>query len=262
MKNTLRLSLLSLLSISLIPAAYAMETITSQTATSTNPEVISLVAKVAALQLDPTNTALLLVDPQFDFVENGSLQVPNSGIDYQETTCAVTKELKKTYTVRISRDFHPENHMSFHTNNPGAAVFTTVKKTIKMANGEDKEIDQVVWPKHCVQGTHGAQFFGDLETLADDVTEKGTDANVDSYSAFKDGSEKETGLDAKLKAAGTINLLVAGIATDVCVEWTVNDAVAKGYKVYLLKSLCRGVYADKSEEAIARMAEKGVTIVE
>lgn len=248
MKNSLRLGLLSLATL-LAPAA------------SANNVAAQLAAKIAALELSKANTAVLIVDIQGDFTQarNGSLAVANTGSDYIEQAQATVDALKaQGYTIYASQDYHPANHMSFVSNNPGSQAFTVVKKMITKADGTQVEIDQVMWPVHCVQGTPGAD---NLINGIDDNTQKGTNSDVDSYSALYDGGDHPTGLSAKLKDAGIENLITFGIATDVCVNATVQDALGDKFNVYLVEPLCRGVFPEASAAAIESMRANGVTII-
>lgn len=246
MKNTLKVGVLTLAAL-------------LASAASANNMAAQLAAKITALNLNPAKTAVLIIDIQKDFVEGGSLAVGNTGKDYLDNAQETTTALKQHgYTIYASQDYHPANHMSFVSNNPGSQAFTTVKKTITQADGTQVEIDQVMWPVHCVQGTEGSQ---NLINGIDDNTQKGTNPNVDSYSALYDGGKNPTGLSAKLKASGIENLITYGIATDVCVNATVQDALSDGFNVYLVEPLCRGVFPEPSAQAVAAMQENGATII-
>lgn len=73
----------------------------------------------------PARAALLIIDVQNDFAEEGgSLRIPN-GLE----VIPVCNELRQMFswdTVVLTQDWHPENHMSFFDNN-GAKVFSTKK---------------------------------------------------------------------------------------------------------------------------------------
>jgi len=44
---------------------------------------------------------------------------------------------------------------------------------------------QVLWPDHCIQGGHGAEFHSDLNVdAAHMIVRKGFRPQIDSYSAF------------------------------------------------------------------------------
>ena len=52
---------------------------------------------------------------------------------------------------------------------------------------------------------------------------------------------------------------VCGIATDYCVRATALDAVRAGFGTRLLPGLCAGVAPDRTEAALAELAEAGVS---
>jgi nicotinamidase/pyrazinamidase len=88
------------------------------------------------------------------------------------------------------------------------------------------------------------------------------DPQYDSYSGFQDDGGKKTVLDELLKKDGIGKLVVYGIATDYCVRATSLDGVAAGYKVVLIKNLCRGVAPDTSQKAIEAMKAKGIVVLD
>jgi nicotinamidase/pyrazinamidase len=57
-------------------------------------------------------------------------------------------------------------------------------------------------------------------------------------------------------------VVVYGIATDYYVRATALDASAAGYKVFMIKILCRGVASDTSEKAIEEMKSKGIIVLD
>lgn len=56
--------------------------------------------------------------------------------------------------VVYSKDWHPADHCSFATNNEGAELFT-----LRDLPGVG---EQMMWPVHCVQESHGSEFHKDL----------------------------------------------------------------------------------------------------
>lgn len=85
-----------------------------------------------------------------------------------------------------------------------------------------KNIEQKLWPRHCVQMTDGADFDVNLKLIEDKdrllLIRKGTYPDVDSYSAFFDNCKlTKTDLDDELKRRGITDLYICGLATDVCV---------------------------------------------
>lgn len=204
---------------------------------------------------DHNKKAVLLVDFQEDFTEekNGSLAVAGTDATYIETVVQATRTFaKQGLAVYATQDWHPKSHMSFSINNPGTNLFDTIE-----INGRS----QIMWPAHCVQGTTGAEFMMEND-LFEQVVQKGTDPDFDSYSGFADDGGKKTELDELLTQAGITELFIYGLATDFCIKFTVLDAIAAGYRVRLLLDLCRGVAPDTTASAIEEMRKKGAVITE
>lgn len=76
----------------------------------------------------------------------------------------------------------------------------------------------------CAAGSWGAEFFGLTPVEGDTVLWKHT------YSAFLD-----TSLEDRLRDAGVTDLLVAGVQTNVCIDHTVRDAFARGFRCTLVR---------------------------
>ena len=127
----------------------------------------------------------------------------------------------------LTQDWHPSNHVSFYENNkknPKAALFQVLDLP-----GVGP---QVMWPVHCVQGSHGAEFHHDLKRLPGDVVvQKGSNARIDSYSGFFDNDHKnQTEMEAVLKRKGVTDVVMMGVATDYCVGFSALDALQAGFK--------------------------------
>jgi hypothetical protein len=139
--------------------------------------------------LEKPRSALLIIDVQNDFCPpNGSLAVAG-GTDIIPGINELRARLP-FHVVAHSRDFHPANHCSFDSNNPGSQVFSE----FKLPSGEM----QMMWPAHCVQGTPGSDFHPDLNVAATDIiVHKGLNVDIDSYSAFFDnGHKSQTEMEA------------------------------------------------------------------
>jgi len=199
--------------------------------------------------------AVVLVDFQGDFTEEkqGSLAVPGTDKNYiMEVIDATKRFVDNNLSVYATQDWHPENHVSFYTNHPGAHPFDTIE-----INGRS----QIMWPPHCIQGTEGADILIDKNSLKR-VIQKGMDPRFDSYSGFADDGGKKTQLKEILKEEGGTELIIYGLATDYCVKATVLDAIKAGFRVHLLLDLCRGVLPETTASAIEKMRTYGVDIIE
>jgi len=154
--------------------------------------------------------------------------------------------------VILTQDWHPAGHSSFASEHPGKAPFDMVE----MPYGP-----QVLWPDHCIQGSHGAAFHADLDTTrADLIIRKGMTPEIDSYSAFFENDHATpTGLHGYLQTRGIDDLTLVGLATDFCVKFSGLDAARLGYRVTLRQDLVRGIDLDGSLDAATReMREAGV----
>ncbi len=198
---------------------------------------------------------VIVVDVQGDFTEwkKGSLAVPGTNEAFVRQVQEATRKLKDAgFLIFATQDWHPPNHISFYTNHPEKKPF----EVIEIEGGK-----QVLWPPHCVQGTEGARILVD-NNLFRAVVQKGRDSRYDSYSGFQDDGGQKTEMDTVLKLNGIKKAVVYGIATDYCVKATALDAAKAGYKVIVVKELCRGVAPDTSAKAIEEMRKAGVVVME
>ena len=208
----------------------------------------------------PVKFAHLRIDEQNDFVD-GSLAVKDS-LAAIIAGNAINTNPKFTATFS-TQDWHPQNHISFVDNNPGADLFSV--KRITLDDGE--ETDQVMWPTHCVQGSKGAEFHPAKvvnPNIPHTVIRKGTNPHADSYSGYgcaRQGKDEKTTLDAELKAAGIMHVVVTGIAEDFCCALTAKDAVKRGYKVCFPLWAVRGVAPESCAKECAEMTAMGVELV-
>lgn len=202
---------------------------------------------------------LAIIDVQNDFI-NGTLAVKNA----IEVIAPINK-LRFMYfdhmPTFISKDFHPQNHMSFcETHN--VEKYSKQYLNLQMEDGTSNNVEQDMWPAHCVKDTPGSDLHSDLiVTKIDKVIHKGTKVNVESYSAFGDefkGKYEKTDLEEWLKEKGATDIILTGIANDYCVYNTALDAIRLGYKVHLIMSCTRGVAEDTTRKANHDMAMKGV----
>jgi len=148
------------------------------------------------------DTALIVIDVQNDFCPGGALAVPEG----DEIVPGINLLMPDFGAVILTQDWHPADHSSFATNHPGKQPF----EVIEMPYGP-----QVLWPDHCIQGSNGADFHPDLDTLpADLVIRKGFRPSIDSYSAFFENDHATpTGLHGYLQERGLKRLVMAGLAT-------------------------------------------------
>ena len=180
------------------------------------------------------NSAIIAVDIQNDFCPGGALPVPDGDAVVYSMNLYITKFSKMGLPVYFTRDWHPQNHISFKTNGG-------------------------IWPEHCVQETYGAELHKKLLIPSRAVIiSKGISPDNDGYSGFE-----ETDLDKRLKAKNIRQLFIGGLATDYCVKSTVLDALHAGFDVVFLSDASKGVDVNTgdSEQAIDEMLREGAVKV-
>lgn len=193
--------------------------------------------------------ALLVIDVQNDFCPGGALAVTNGdGI-----VKGINALMPNFGAVILTQDWHPAGHSSFATSHDADPM-----SVIQMPYGA-----QVLWPDHCIIGTHGAAFHSDLNiNAADLILRKGYNPKIDSYSAFFENDQQTpTGLMGYLQTRGIDTLTLVGLATDFCVNYSAVDAAKLGFNVTVRMDLCRAIDFDGSlDAAVEGMKAAGVDV--
>lgn len=195
---------------------------------------------------------LIIVDIQNDFLPQGSLGIATA----EEILPLVNRMLNLPFETRIgTQDWHPSGHCSFAS--------TWAKKVGERIVIDD--IEQNMWPDHCIQGTRGAEFSNALDVACfDHVVHKGIDPKVDSYSTFFDNQRlRSTGLESYLRQKESNELYFAGLATEYCVFYSVMDAIALGFQPFVVLDACRGIdlHPGDVERALRTMIENGAKLI-
>lgn len=196
--------------------------------------------------------ALIMVDLQNDFCTGGNLAVPGG-----EEVIPLANQLQAKFDIVIAtQDWHPVDHVSFAANHANKKIGDVVMVD---------DIPQILWPVHCVQGSDGAELHADLDiSKVKKIFHKGSDKNIDSYSAFFDNEHlRSTGLGDYLRSLYVQDVYLLGLATDYCVKYSAHDAVKLGFNVFVIEDACRGVELQSGDvgNAIAEMRAAGVKVV-
>ncbi len=198
-----------------------------------------------------SNEALIVVDIQNDFCEGGALEVPEASkiIDKSNKLINIFDQ------VILTQDWHPYNHISFASQHKGKKPFDII------------EVDygkQTLWPEHCIQGTHGADFHRNLITKAAKlIIRKGYNKNIDSYSAFFENDKYTcTGLKGYINEKKINKVYFLGLALDVCVKDSALDSKNSGLDTYVLEDLCKGLSKQSSDNAIDLMNKSKIKIID
>lgn len=172
------------------------------------------------------NKTLIIVDPQYDFIEGGKLSVEGG----TKALDNIVKYLKHgdISTVIITQDWHQGKHESFKTE-----------------GGQ--------WPEHCVKNTHGADIYKPILDAIEDqhlfcmYLKKGE--HLEEYTAFKGMTSRfEKHWIEYLTSDDDIPYImfhedeiiqICGLAGDVCV---MNTAIAlKNINPVIIDSLTASI---------------------
>lgn len=195
--------------------------------------------------------ALILVDIQNDFLPGGALAVK----DGDEIIALVNALIPGFDLVIATQDWHPVDHKSFASNQPGRKA----GEVIDLGG-----LQQVLWPDHCIQNTFGSRLASKLNKgMIEKVIQKGTNRNIDSYSGFFDnGKKQDTGLHGYLQSKNIRTVCIVGLATDYCVKYTALDATSLGYQTTVFSDGVKAVNLQKGDDmkAISEMQAAGIQV--
>ena len=150
------------------------------------------------------NRLLLIVDPQIDFI-TGSLPVPGAEKAMDALAEYVTVHATDYMLICVTCDRHPLRHSSFSD-----------------FGGP--------WPSHCVESSVGAAVWPHLMKALQGNSEhvsflyKGEDTDKDEYSIFQ-SSRGAKEMDRNIKDHDITEIDICGLAGDVCVANTLQDAI-------------------------------------
>ena len=183
--------------------------------------------------------AIIVVDPQPDFFEDGALPVAGATRIAQRIADFLQNRGDDFALRVVTQDWHvdPGDHWS------------------------DEPNFETTWPVHCAADSSGAAIHASLVDQPWDVRiRKGQHAGA--YSGFEGSSDAGTALFDVLTSAGITSVAVVGFATDHCVKATALDARRLGFDVNVILDLCAGVDLDTTRDAIATMTTEGVSMIE
>ena len=200
------------------------------------------------MTLNPATDALLVIDLQNDFCPGGTLAVEGG----DQVVPVINALARRFEHVVLTQDWHPSGHISFASAHPGAQPYTTIAAPYG---------PQALWPDHCVQNTHGADFHPALDVPhAELILRKGFRREIDSYSAFLENDHvTPTGLAGYLRERGLTRLFLCGLAYDFCVRFSAIDGTAFDFECLVIEDATRPVALPGSVEATDQaFAEAGI----
>lgn len=200
-----------------------------------------------------STTALIVVDVQNDFADpRGSLYVAGGEQCAADINVYLRDRGEQYDAIVASKDWHPNN-----------ASFSHFSSTPNY---------DTTWPMHCVQGTWGAEFHRELQPVYPHIRHtffKGRDSAA--YSAFEGATEithdtppegPGVCLDDYLSARDIEAVDVCGLALDYCVLATAVEAHELGFATRVLGDLTRSVSETTGMQALARLEDLGIEVVQ
>jgi ureidoacrylate peracid hydrolase len=176
-----------------------------------------------SFQLSSANTALLVVDVQNDFCHNQGVfsKYKSAALDHVEQAVSnLSALIENCRESNLPIIFIRTTHSDW-TNSPS---------WLKRMEGAGEKM------RICAPDGWGSNFYNVAPKEGDCIVTK------HRYSAFIG-----TDLDLILGSKGIKNILVTGVATNVCVESTARDGYHRDYNVILIEDCC-GAY-DNTEHA-------------
>ena len=180
------------------------------------------------MQIDPTTTAVVLIEYQNDFAtEGGGLHD------------AVRPVMEKTdmlaNTARIVEAARAAGATIMH------APITFAKGYNELGSHPYGILKGVVDGKVFVKGTWGAQIIDDLAPAEGDILIEGK-RGLDTFAS--------TNLDFILRSKGITTIALGGFLTNCCVESTMRSGYENGYKVITLSDCVAATSVEEHQNAI------------
>lgn len=193
---------------------------------------------------------LVIVDVQNDFMPGGALAVPEG----DEIVPVINRLQNRFDLVVATQDWHPPDHVSFASNHEGKKPFDEIKLV---------DMCQTLWPDHCLQDTDGARFHSELNLKpVEAIFRKGMDPRIDSYSGFFDnGRKKTTGLAGYLREKEATDLYFCGLAAEICVAFTLKDALELDFSATLISDATRALDTDDFQRTKRDLQTQGAEVI-
>jgi len=206
------------------------------------------VLRTLAEQVVPEHTALIVIDPQEDFVGSKGYGALYLGWDVSRMQAALRRLngfIAKAREARV-------RVVWIRTTYAREMLTANVKASWwHMGGGAQIPWEKQSRPTLVKEGTDGAKWWSEMtQPLPNEYV-----ITKWHYDAFED-----TSLDLLLSSTGIKTLLMAGVQTNACVETTIRHGFTKGYYVVLVSD-CTDTTSQEEYEATMLNVNKRFALV-
>jgi nicotinamidase-related amidase len=173
-------------------------------------------------QLDPSKTAILVVDAQMSEYSNEA------------------RAEKPDYVERIETGALPaiKNLITFARSNGVEVVYTVIESLTQ--NGRDRSLDHKLSNMHLPKGSPLSKMMPGIEPDGDDIVLPKTSSGVFN----------STNVTYLLRNMGIENVIVVGFLTDQCVDMAVRDGADLGFYMICASDACTTYTQERHEIAL------------
>jgi len=189
-------------------------------------------AEPTQIEVELNETALIVIDMQKDFLQHGGYgESLGNNVDLLSRTIAPLQEVIKVIRDKDMLVIHTrEGHLPDLSDCP-ATKLTRWPKGRRI--GEQGPMGRIL-----IRGEEGHGIIDEVAPLPDELV-----IDKPGKNAFY-----KTNLEVILKERGIVNLLIAGVTTDVCCSTTVSGANDRGFNAIVLAD-CMAAYDESRHKA-------------
>ena len=184
---------------------------------------------------------LLIIDPQYDFIEGGNLGVKGGTHALDVVNDHLLKHGEEYTFIALTSDWHPYNHCSF--------------------NGYGG-----IWNRHCVAHTQGASIYQPLLEslwtlkLPHGIFCKGMKQDTWEYSVMDNDISSEQ-LISIIEKNEIDEIVVCGLALDYCVVDSIKGLIGAVPSIKVLLDGTSAITEDGKEETLKFFKDNNIEVV-
>jgi ureidoacrylate peracid hydrolase len=205
---------------------YTEFTSLAASAVATDRSLVTIEAKPEPITIDPSKSAVMVVDMENDFAAKGGM-FDRAGIDISGAQKAIQPTAQVLAAARAAGIKIVYLKMGYQPDLSDLGASDSVNRTrhLKLGVGQTIHAPDGRESRILVRDTWDTDIVSELKPQPQDITIYKT-----RFSGFY-----QTQLDEILKKLGTKYLIITGVTTSICVDSTVRDAMFRDYLCVLLK---------------------------